>query len=163
MLSWSSDTDWALGRHCWGAPLLGCWYLLDRWSTPWGADSPQARKASRYCTICLYRWWIVRALSPPISSLDSMAISIWPSHFIPTQTYASTSWDHGKEVCFLRHRELESFQIRYSDPIVLSWAQQCFAWCRYTTQWWNYLYLLSRSVTTLPSESLRKIILSITK
>ena len=40
---------------------------------------------------------------------DSMAISIRPSHFIPTQAYASISWDDGKEVCLLRHRELESF------------------------------------------------------
>jgi len=45
--------------------------------------------------------------SQEIPALNSRAISIRPSHFIPNQTYASISWDEGKEVCALRHRELE--------------------------------------------------------
>jgi hypothetical protein len=56
-----------------------------------------------------------------------MAIFIRPSHFISTQTYASISWDHGKEVCFYDIESWSVFQIRSLDPIVLSRAWQCFA------------------------------------
>ena len=40
--------------------------------------------------------------------IPSQEISILPSHFIPNHRYASINWDDGKEVCILRHWELES-------------------------------------------------------
>ena len=54
-----------------------------------------------------------------IPSRDSTAVSI--RHSISNQAYAtSISWDHGNEVCFLRHRELESFsnEVPRSDCII---------------------------------------------
>ena len=52
-----------------------------------------------------------------------MAMSIRSSHFIPTRTYASISWDDGKEVCLQRNRELEfSNQVPRSDYTILGLA-----------------------------------------
>ena len=128
MFAWTSDTTQLCEFHWLALFPLACWRLPDRRSAPRGPASSDAGRVSRYLTIFFYRWWNTRA-PLEIPSRDPTAVSIRPPfHSISNQADAtSISWDDGKEVCLLWHRNLEFFQMRYPDPMVLSRAQPFFA------------------------------------